>query len=184
MRFLHFEKIHGAGNDFVIFDWREAGNIELPELAKTICDRHFGIGADGIIALLDSAKADYKMAYFNADGSRAVCGNGIRCLARFLRLREIIPSSKTELKLETDSGVVQVSLLEGGSFSTVAMGRPEFEGSRIPTAVSGEHVAEKLQLSDQSFLVTTVSMGNPHCVIFCEDLAQIDINKIEFSGGP
>src|SRR5919202_6685903 len=141
---MNFTKMHGAGNDFIIFEPDKGEEASLPDLARTACDRHFGIGADGILVPTYSEVADLKMVYLNSDGSASeMCGNGIRCLARYARDRGLV--SGEALTVETGAGVKKVVLLGGGS-SRVDMGPPEF--------------GPEVELSGFRFLL--VSMGNPH----------------------
>src|SRR5829696_238324 len=111
---MRFTKMHGCGNDFLIFDPSEVEGIDLPALARAACDRHFGVGADGILVPASSAVADLEMVYLNSDGSPSeMCGNGIRCLARYARDFEIVEGDA--LTIETGAGVQKVLLFEDGS---------------------------------------------------------------------
>jgi diaminopimelate epimerase len=143
---MRFTKMHGVGNDFIILDPREAAGRDLPNLARKACDRHFGVGADGILIPTPSEVADLKMVYLNSDGSPSeMCGNGIRCLARYAKDRGLV--SGNALTVETGAGVKKVVLLGDGS-SRVDMGPPEFDS--------------EVELHGFRFL--RVSMGNPHAV--------------------
>ncbi|QYJ16313.1 Diaminopimelate epimerase [Rubrobacter xylanophilus DSM 9941] len=144
-----FTKMHGAGNDFLVFRWEEVRGRDLPELARRACDRHFGVGADGILVPAPSRKADLRMIYHNSDGSPSeMCGNGLRCLARYARDRNLVPSNA--LTVETGSGIHEVVLRDGGRLSRVEMGVPGF--------------GPPVELGGRRFL--RVSMGNPHAVAF------------------
>ena len=160
---MRFTKMHGVGNDFLIFDPGEVEDVDLPGLARRACDRHFGVGADGILIPALSEVADLKMVYFNSDGSASeMCGNGLRCLARYARDFEILEGDA--LTIETGAGVKKVVLHEDGS-SRVDMGPPAFD-----TEV-GVHGYEFLR----------VSMGNPHAVAFLdagEDVERLDLRSI------
>jgi diaminopimelate epimerase len=175
---LHFDKMQGLGNDFVVFDNREGVVSDLPVLAKFVCDRHFGVGADGLIALENSNKADFKMVYLNADGSRSVCGNGMRCLARFIKEHGFVPDEQKEIVLETDHNLIFTKLDKEFQAISVDMGEPILEGKDIPVAGEGRQVKKTLEVDGKEFSFTAVSMGNPHCVIFVDDLNSIALNEI------
>src|SRR5918994_3907302 len=122
---MRFTKMHGVGNDFIVFAPEEATGLDLPDLARRACDRHFGVGADGILIPRPSEVADLKMVYLNSDGSSSeMCGNGIRCLARYAKDRGLIEGDA--LTMETGAGVKKVVLLGSGS-SRVDMGQPTFD---------------------------------------------------------
>src|SRR5215210_8730469 len=163
---MRFTKMHGVGNDFVIFDTEEVAEVSLPDLARRICDRHVGVGADGILVPGASEVADLKMVYFNSDGSSSeMCGNGIRCLARYAKDRGLV--SGGALTVETGAGVKKVVLLGDGS-SRVDMGPPEF-GSEI-------------ELFGFRFL--RVSMGNPHAVAFLGSDGDVEALDLRAVGPP
>ncbi len=148
--------MHGCGNDFIILDPGEVEGVDLPELARKICDRHFGIGADGILIPARSEISDIEMIYLNSDGSTSeMCGNGLRCLARYARDYEMIDSN--DLTVATDAGVKDVNLFEDGS-SRVDMGAPSID--------------RKVEVNGYNFL--RVSMGNPHAVTFLEDEEAVE----------
>src|ERR671916_666241 len=153
---MRFTKMHGVGNDFIILAPEEVAGLHLPDLARKACDRHFGLGADGILIAAPSEVADLKMIYFNSDGSPTeMCGNGIRCLARYAEDHGLI-GAKT-FSLETGAGVKEVVPLGNGSFR-VDMGPPEF--------------GREVELHGFRFL--RVSMGNPHAVAFLGSEAAVE----------
>lgn len=148
--------MHGAGNDFIVFDPEEVGGEDLPALARLVCDRHFGVGADGILIPTPSDVADLRMVYLNSDGSSAeMCGNGLRCLARYARDRDLV--SRDVLTVETGAGIKNIELRDDGS-SRVEMGPPV--------------VGEELELHGFRFL--RVSLGNPHAVAFLGSEAEVN----------
>ncbi|OUC12268.1 MAG: diaminopimelate epimerase [Alkalinema sp. CACIAM 70d] len=179
---LQFSKYHGLGNDFILVDNRHSSDpILSPEQAEKLCDRHFGIGADGVIfALPGQNGTDYTMRIFNSDGSEPeMCGNGIRCMARFLADLEG-DAAKSVYTIHTLAGLITPKLEADGQI-TVDMGKPRLLAGEIPTtlvAADAQAVAVPLEVAGQTWAVTTVSMGNPHCITFVEDVAAIDLEKV------
>jgi len=179
---IEFTKYHGLGNDFIMIDNRHTNEpILTPEQARKMCDRHFGIGADGVIfALPGQDNTDYTMRIFNSDGSEPeMCGNGIRCLALFIAEKEGIKDLKS-YRIHTLAGLITPKL-EGDGLVTVDMGKPQFTAASIPTTLSSpdEKVINlPLEVAGKSWLVTCVSMGNPHCVTFVENTQAIDLETI------
>lgn len=175
---VEFTKYHGLGNDFILIDNRtEEQPIISSEQAVQLCDRHFGIGADGVIfALPGQDGTDYTMRIFNSDGSEPeMCGNGIRCLAHFLSELEGT-SAKTEYRIYTLGGVMLLKL-EGDGIK-VDMGVPQLMATQIPTTLASADekvVNAPLDVAGQTWNVTCVSMGNPHCITFVEDAAAINL---------
>jgi diaminopimelate epimerase len=167
---MQFTKMHGAGNDYVYVDcFAQAVPPDLPELARRISDRRFGVGGDGLILIRPSDKAEARMQMFNADGSEAeMCGNGIRCVAKYVYDHGIC--RRDDLRIETGAGVLRLHVeLEGGVVRRVRvdMGEPILDPVRIPTTLPGPPVADvELVVAGHQLQVTSVSMGNPHCVIF------------------
>jgi diaminopimelate epimerase len=158
---MRFTKMHGVGNDFIVFDPGEG--VDLPALARKACDRHFGVGADGVLVPDRSEVADLRMVYFNADGSPSeMCGNGLRCLARYAKDRGLVDGDA--LTVETGAGVKRVVLLGDGS-SRVDMGPPTFDS--------------EVELHGFRFL--RVSMGNPHAVALLgseEEVGALDMREV------
>ncbi|RCS42246.1 diaminopimelate epimerase [Bremerella cremea] len=169
---MRFTKMHGAGNDYVYVNLFEESLPAPPEkLAPLVSDRHFGIGGDGLILIMPSDVADARMRMFNADGSESeMCGNGLRCVAKFVYDHGI--AKKDKLKLETGAGILSVDLETDGKTAkrvTVNMGQPILDAAKIPTTFGETPVVEKeLEISGRMFEATCVSMGNPHCVIFVD----------------
>ncbi|MDI6890057.1 MAG: diaminopimelate epimerase [Thermodesulfovibrionales bacterium] len=198
---INFTKMHGLGNDFILIDCREnkfeirppeAENFEI--LAKKLCNRRFGIGADQLLLLYPSEIADFKMRIFNADGSEVeMCGNGIRCLAKYIWDRNL--SDKKILHIETLVGIIKPE--KSGDMVKVDMGEPTFEPEKIPVRIvetsklkveSSKTQNSKLktqnskliidcplQIKDREFRITCVSMGNPHTVIVVEDISHFPV---------
>lgn len=178
---MKFTKMHGAGNDYVYVDcFSQPVPDDPPELARRISHRHFGVGADGLILIRPSDLGDARMQMFNADGSEGeMCGNGIRCVAKFVYDHAI--ARKHDLRIETGAGVLDLTLSIGvdGLVDqvTVDMGAPELIGPKIPTTIRGEDPGGKVvdvpvEFAGQTFRVTCVSMGNPHCVIFVPEASD------------
>lgn len=187
---LEFTKMQGIGNDYVYIDCTKK-ELENPEkISQIVSDRHFGIGSDGLILILNSKVADFKMEIYNADGSQAeMCGNGIRCVAKFVYDKGL--TEKTKLKIETLAGVKELELnVENGKVKTVKvdMGEPILEAEKIPVYIDEKMKAEgitptsviknlKLEAYNQNFIFTCVSMGNPHAITFIDDVEKFDVKK-------
>jgi diaminopimelate epimerase len=181
---LNFSKLHGLGNDFILIDAinQRLDNLDYAKLAVNLCSRNFGIGADGLILVLASEKQDIKMRIFNSDGSEPeMCGNGIRCFARFVYENKLI--EKEVFSVETNAGVIIPALvLKDGLVEAVEvdMGVPILDAAKIPlTGFTGSKIiAQDIEVDGQTFKFTPVSMGNPHAVVFLKDLKTLDINKL------
>ena len=179
---IEFTKYHGLGNDFILIDNRhQTDPIISSETAVQLCDRHFGIGADGVIFALPGNGADYSMRIFNADGSEPeMCGNGIRCLAQFIAHLEGTEQSGRSYRIQTGAGIITPRLEDNGQV-TVDMGLPQLLAAEIPTtlAPAQEKVIEQpLEVAGKSWSVTCVSMGNPHCITFVEDANAINLEAL------
>jgi diaminopimelate epimerase len=180
MATLDFTKLHGTANDFVYLDARRGLPADPAALAPRLCDRHRGIGADGLILLLPSEAADCRMRIVNSDGTTAeMCGNGIRGFAKFVLDRGLVRANP--LRVETDAGVKTLRAeLAQGRVRRVAvdMGTPEWSGRKIPLDADGEVVDRPLEVAGRAWRVTCVSMGNPHCVVFVDDPASLALAEI------
>lgn len=178
---MKFTKMHGIGNDYVYVNGF-AETIRNPEeTARLVSDRHFGIGSDGLILIKPSEKADFEMDMYNADGSRgAMCGNGIRCVAKYVYDYGL--TDKTRISVDTRSGVKYLDLTVENQRVTqvkVNMGNPVFEPKKIPVLSEKDRVInESIQAADREWKITVLSMGNPHGVIFTEDVDTLDLEKI------
>jgi diaminopimelate epimerase len=191
---LPFTKVEGLGNDFVVVDLRPgrpaaaAGpSAQDPGVVRAICDRHFGVGADGVLAILPGDKGDARMRVLNADGSEAeMCGNGIRCVAKVLY--ESDPALRRPLlRIDTGAGLLECEVeVAGGEVRSVAvdMGRPRYTRDEIPMAPGGiaRALREPIEAAGRSFRFTAVSMGNPHAVIFAD--GDQDLRALAESYGP
>ncbi len=175
---LSFTKMQGTGNDFIVIDCRSHDSRftihGLQKLSRRLCDRRFGIGADQILLLHNSARADFRMGIYNADGSRVeMCGNGIRCFAKYIWDRNL--SSKQALEVETLAGIIRPE--KAGTMVKVDMGLPVLEGRQIPVRLDGLIKEFPLKILDKKFKITCVSMGNPHAVIVVDDVAGMDVAR-------
>lgn len=172
---LQFTKMEGLGNDFIFIDGRRSKIPALKKMAKRLCDRRFGIGADQILVLGNSKKADFSMEIYNADGSEVeMCGNGLRGLARYVSEHKL--SRKSEFQVETRAGVQTVRVLSRNRF-LIDMGEPILKGPQIPVRLSGRVINRTIRVNGQEIRVTCVSMGNPHCVLFVEDVQKAPVEK-------
>lgn len=178
---LHFTKMHGTGNDYVYVNLFQETVKDPEKLAVKISDRHFGIGSDGLILIAPSKTADCRMIMYNADGSEgAMCGNGIRCVAKYAYEHNIV--DKTQLQIETKSGIKFVDLtVEDGivTYVKVNMGKAVLRPSEIPVKAEGEDfISRMISVDGVDYKATCVSMGNPHCVIFTKDIEKLDLEKL------
>ena len=179
---IEFSKYQGLGNDFILIDNRHTAEpVISPEQAIAMCDRHFGIGGDGVIFALPGKNTDYTMRIYNSDGSEPeMCGNGIRCLAKFIAELEGNTEVNKSYKIDTLAGLIIPKLQSNGEV-TVDMGEPELLAAKIPTTLNsgdGKVVPQPLEVDDRTWSVTTVSMGNPHCITFVEDSDAIALEQI------
>ena len=177
---MRFTKMHGLGNDYVYVNGFNEQVDDPPAVARAVSDRHFGIGADGLILILPSDKADCRMRMFNADGSEAqMCGNGIRCVAKYVYDHDL--ARRTTLNVETLAGVLELDLfVADGAVDRVRvkMGEPRLQRAQIPMqGAPGEVINEPLLVDGATFDVTAVSMGNPHCVVFVDDVERFDVAR-------
>lgn len=179
---MKFTKMHGIGNDYVYVNCFEE-TVEGPErVSELISDRHFGIGSDGLVLIMPSDKADFRMRMFNADGSEGMmCGNATRCIGKYVYEKGM--TRKTEITLETKSGVKSLKLFpENGKVKTVLvdMGKAIIKPAEIPVLADGEDfISRKIEVNGSEETVTCVSMGNPHCVIFTDkNVDGLELEKI------
>ena len=178
---MKFTKMHGLGNDYVYVNCFEEKIDNPPAVARFVSDRHFGIGSDGLIMINPSKTADFEMEMYNADGSRGeMCGNGIRCVAKYVYDYGL--TDKTQISVETLGGIKYLDLtVEDGKVSLVKvdMGKPELEADLIPIISEREQVIdEPIEVDGKEYHMTGVSMGNPHDVVFMDDIKNLEIEKI------
>lgn len=178
---MKFTKMHGLGNDYVYVNCFEEKIDNPPAVARFVSDRHFGIGSDGLIMINPSKTADFEMEMYNADGSRGeMCGNGIRCVAKYVYDYGL--TDKTQISVETLGGIKYLDItVEDGKVSLVKvdMGKPELEADLIPIISEREQVIdEPIEVDGKEYHMTGVSMGNPHAVIYVDDVKGLDLEKI------
>lgn len=179
---VKFWKMHGLGNDYIVVDNRDGrvGEDETSELARKLCERRFYVGADGLLLVCSSRVADVKMRIFNPDGGEAeMCGNGIRCFAKYCYEKDI--AKKEALRIETLAGTKRAWLtVEGGEVQRVKvdMGLPVLDRNNIPMLGQGTCINEDLEVDGEKYRVTCLSVGNPHCVTFVDDVMSFPVQKI------
>jgi len=185
VRVLRLTKMHGTGNDYLFintFD-EDLTDVDLKQLARVLSDRHFGIGSDGMILVEPSKVANFKMRIFNSDGSEAeMCGNGIRCFAKYVYERGMTTQKK--LEVETLAGIIRPKLfLEGRKVKRVQvdMGKPRLGRAEIPMSGKPETepvIGERIRVAGERYEITCVSMGNPHCVLFVDNVDKFPVSKV------
>jgi diaminopimelate epimerase len=178
---MKFTKMQGCGNDYVYVDCTKKSIDHIPETAIKVSDRHFGVGSDGLILIKSSEIADFTMDMYNNDGSSGkMCGNGIRCVAKYVYDNGL--TDKKQLRIETLSGIKELDLtVEEGkvTFVTVNMGAPITKPSLIPVISDKEvMIKEPIAIGDQVYEITCVSMGNPHAIVFVEDTKAVPIETL------
>jgi diaminopimelate epimerase len=179
---MMFWKMHGLGNDYVVMDNRDGKIVgtAATELSRRLCERRFSIGADGLLLVSNSSVTDVKMQIFNADGSEAeMCGNGIRCLAKYCFENNI--TSAVDFGVETLAGTKHVWLtVENGQVKSVKvdMGLPILERGKIPMLGDGICINEDLLVSGENYKVTCLSIGNPHCVVFVDNVDSFPVQTL------
>ena len=178
---MKFTKMQGAGNDYVYVNCFEETVANPQQVAIQVSNRNFGVGSDGLILIMPSEKADVRMRMFNSDGSESeMCGNGIRCVAKYAYDHGIV--YKTEITAETGAGILTLQLVAGSDGKIekvrVNMGAPRLTRGEIPMTgdASAKVISEPLTILDRTFQITCASMGNPHCVIFVEDVENFPVS--------
>lgn len=183
-RIMKFTKMHGIGNDYVYVNCFKEKIANPPEVSKYVSDRHFGIGSDGLIMINPSKVADFEMEMYNADGSRAeMCGNGIRSVAKYVYDYGL--TDKTSISVETLAGIKYLDLtIENGKVALVKvdMGKPELNPANIPIVMEDENadkvVDELITVDGEEYRMTGVSMGNPHTIVYIDDVKGLEIEKV------
>jgi len=179
---MQFWKMHGLGNDYIVIDNRD--NVlhenDINDFARKLCERRFSVGADGLLLVYNSSLADVKMRIFNADGTEAeMCGNGIRCFAKYCYENNIV--KKNRMKIETLAGVKDTWLtIISGEVKRVKvdMGIPSLKRNSLPMVGKGFCINEELNVDKEKFKVTCLSVGNPHCVIFVDDVKSFPVHVV------
>ena len=175
MREIPFVKMHGLGNDFIFLDCLEKKYGDLGRVAQRLCQRRFGVGADQLLTVQPSRVADFKMEIYNADGSQVeMCGNGIRCFAKYVASRGL--TEKKKIEVETLAGIICPERV--GELVRVDMGEPILDGEKIPVRAKGQVQEHPLEVEGETHRITCVSMGNPHCVVFLEGIDGLDLERV------
>ncbi|MBS5926917.1 MAG: diaminopimelate epimerase [Clostridium sp.] len=178
---MKFTKMHGIGNDYIYFNCFEETIKNPGKLSVKLSDRHFGVGGDGIVLILPSDRADFRMRMFNADGSEGkMCGNASRCVGKYLYEKGL--TKKRSIKLETLSGIKRLDLNvvnEKVVSVKVNMDKPIWEAKKIPVISDKEEVIDReLIINKEKYNITCISMGNPHCVVFMDNIHKLDLEKL------
>ena len=178
---MKFTKMHGIGNDYVYVNCFEENIENGSELAVKVSDRHFGIGSDGLILICPSKTGDAEMIMYNSDGTTSeMCGNGVRCVAKFIYDNNI--ARKENLNIQTGAGLLNIDLVienDQAVAAKVNMGNPILNAKEIPSTLDGESVVSvPLNIGGQSYDITLVSMGNPHCIIYVDDVKIFPVQEV------
>ncbi|MCB0346308.1 MAG: diaminopimelate epimerase [Bdellovibrionales bacterium] len=170
---LAFVKMHAGGNDFVIIDGRYGLPAEISLLARAMCDRHYGVGADGLVVLDNSTTGDFRMIFRNPDGSTSdMCGNALLCLARFVYKLGMCGPGKRKFDFEAGLRKISAHVIGGGERVRIDMGQPILDGAGIPTSEPGRHIGASLPVDGREIKCSAVGMGNPHCVLEVDELSD------------
>lgn len=183
---IHFTKMQGLGNDFIVIDGitQQLNNLNLANLAVNLCSRNFGIGGDGLVIIEKSEIADLKMRIINADGSEPeMCGNGLRCFAKFVYDSKLI--EKEVFSVETLAGIMIPAIITNNNEIIeveVDMGQPELAANKIPIKLTDKetYINEPITIDNKTYYINCISMGNPHCVIFVANLKEINLKEEGF----
>jgi diaminopimelate epimerase len=177
---MRFWKMHGLGNDYVVIDDRDQKILDAPALAKKLCERRFSVGADGLLLVANSKVADVKMRILNSDGSEAeMCGNGIRCFAKYCYENDVV--TKKDFTVETLAGIKHVWLnLNDNEVASVKvdMGSPNWSRASLPILGEDKCINCDLLVDGVPYRITALSMGNPHCVIFVENVDEFPVDYV------
>ena len=180
MHDIKFIKMHGGGNDYVYIDCfkENLSGINIPDLAIKISDRHFGVGGDGLVLICPCAEADAEMRMFNADGSEGnMCGNAIRCVGKYIFDSGYVNKNIVEIKTKSGTKKLTLNIKDNKAISVkVEMGKAEFECKKIPVIYDSENemINKPVKIGGNTYNITCVSMGNPHCVVFTEEMPDIE----------
>lgn len=178
---IKFQKFHGTGNDFIIFKEDDLSVKDYSELAKKVCNRHFGIGADGMIIISESTKADIRMKFYNSDGSIAsMCGNGIRCFSKFVYENGLI--NKKSFTVETLAGIMKPEVIvenDEVKFVKVNLGKPVFLSNEIPVSKKNKYfINEEINVEGTNLKISSLVVGTIHTVLFVNDFDEVDIKTV------
>ncbi len=175
---VRFRKLHGCGNNFIVLA-EKASLIFWSREAKRLLDRDTGLGTDGLMVLGTKSDGVYNVKMFNPDGSECgMCGNGIRCVTRYLFLEQMVDTNVREVSFNVNGRRIVCTTSDEGRNVRVNMGSPHFDPRKVPIAADGEYIDAELRHGAERYMVTCVSMGNPHCVIFVSDLKELTLAKV------
>lgn len=180
---INFTKMHGCGNDYVYVNAFQEKVVNPVDFSIKVSHRRFGVGSDGLIMICPTPQADVEMKMYNADGSMSeMCGNGIRCVAKYSVDHNIVKNKPASIKVLTGAGIKEIKLVYNASkivdACVVNMGVPELAGLKIPVKIDKpEVVLQKIKILDREFEMTCASMGNPHCVVYVDDVKNFEVEK-------
>lgn len=178
---MKFHKYHGTGNDFIIFEATNLQSVDYVDLSKRVCNRHLGIGSDGMIVVEKSDVADIQMIFYNADGSRAtMCGNGIRCFSKFVTDYQLV--KRHEFTVETLAGIMKVEVVQISDYESqvrVNLGQPIFEHQGIPKgSMMNTYMNQPLSIDSQLYRISTLIIGTIHTVLFVDDFTKLNMESV------
>ena len=174
-----FYKMEGCGNNFIVLYDEELFSIPWQLKAKALLDRNFGVGGDGLMVIKNSSTHDFGVEMYNPDGSvMGMCGNGIRCVARYVVMMGMLKTPSSKIKFDVHGRHIECAFEEDGKIVTVKMGSPTFDPKALPLNSSREMVLRPLEIDESQYEVTCVSLGNPHCVIFVADVDHVPLNHV------
>lgn len=176
---VSFYKMEGCGNNFVILHEEAPDSVQWQSKAKALLDRNFGIGGDGLMIIGKSDTHDFSVEMYNPDGSvMGMCGNGIRCVTRYIVMLGMAPDNSSKIRFDVQGRDIECLYEEEGRIVTVKMGSPDFDPKSLPLNSSKEMILRPLEIDDNQYEVSCVSVGNPHCVIFVADVDHVPLNHV------
>ena len=176
---IDFVKLHGCGNSFVVVSDLKGSKYDWSELSARICSPQWGIGSDGLMVLKPSMRSQYGIAMYNPDGSvMKMCGNGVRCVVRFMFLQGLLLKSDRSVDFEVEGRFVSANIQQEGRLSKVDMGAPSFEPKSVPIKSPEPFIGKQVEIEGLELNITALSMGNPHCVVFVDSLSAVDVERL------
>lgn len=176
---ISFWKMHGCGNNFVVLSDMQASGIDWQTLSEKLLDRNYGVGGDGLMVIKPSRNFDFEVAMYNPDSSlMGMCGNGIRCAASYVVRNKLTDKKGEDIIFEVEGREIRCLVNENADWVRVDMGQPSFEPRDLPLNSDAPMIAAPLQVGNETFQVTCLSMGNPHCVTFVSSLSSVDLYQL------